>query len=116
MNSIRNKVQLIGNLGKDPEIKTFENGRSKASFTLATKESYQDGEGKKVTETQWHNVVAWGGFVKTIQKYLNKGSEVVVEGKLAHRIYDDKEGKKCYFTEIVVTDLVMLKGKSVESD
>src|SRR5512147_1105387 len=99
MSSIRNKVQLIGNLGKDPEIKTFDNGRSVARFSLATKESYRDSDGKKIDDTQWHNLVAWGSLTKTIQKYLNKGSEVAVEGRLIHRTYDDKEGKKCFITE-----------------
>jgi single-strand DNA-binding protein len=115
MNSIRNKVQLIGNLGKDPELKTFENGKLQTRFSLATKETYRDSDGKKVEDTQWHNLVAWGGMAKTIQKYLNKGSEVAVEGRLVHRTYDDKEGKKCFFTEVVVGDIVMMKGKEVES-
>jgi single-strand DNA-binding protein len=116
MNSLRNKVQLIGNLGKDPEIKTFENGKSMAKLSLATNESYLDPEGKKVTETQWHTLVAWGNLAKIIQKYLNKGSEVAVEGKLTHRVYDDKEGKKLYFTEVILTDLVMFKGKETPAE
>jgi single-strand DNA-binding protein len=116
MNSIRNKVQLIGNLGQDPEIKKFENGRAMARFSLATKESYRDSEGKKVTETQWHNLVAWGPLATTIEKYLNKGSEVAVEGKLTHRTYEDKDGKKRYFTEVVLTDMLMLHGKNGEKE
>jgi single-strand DNA-binding protein len=116
MNSLRNKVQLIGNLGQDPEVRTFENGRAMARFSLATKETYRDAEGKKVSETQWHNLVAWGNLAKTIQKYLIKGMEVAVEGKLTHRIFDDKEGKKRYFTEVVMTDLVMLRNKAPEAD
>jgi single-strand DNA-binding protein len=95
MNSLRNKVQLIGNLGQDPEVRTFENGRAMA---------------------QWHNLVAWGNLAKTIQKFLIKGMEVAVEGKLTHRIFDDKEGKKRYFTEVVMTDLVMLRNKTPEAD
>lgn len=116
MNSLRNKVHLIGNLGQDPEVRTFENGRAMARFSLATKETYRDSEGKKVSETQWHNLVAWGNLAKTIQKHLVKGSEVAVEGKLTHRIFDDKEGKKRYFTEVVLSDLVMLRSKTPVSD
>jgi len=116
MNSLRNKVQLIGNLGQDPEIRTFENGRSVARFSLATTDSYRDSEGKKITETQWHNLIAWGNMAKTIQKYLVKGSEVAVEGKLTHRTYEDKEGKKRYFTEVVLTDMVMLRSKPGQSE
>jgi len=109
MNTIRNKVQLIGNLGQDPEIRTFDNGKAVVRFPLATTDSYRDPEGKKITETQWHQLVAWGGLAKTIGKYLVKGSEVAVEGKLTHRSYEDKEGKKKYITEVVLTDLVMLR-------
>lgn len=114
MNSIRNKVQLIGNLGQDPEIRTFENGKAVARFSLATTESYRDAEGKKITETQWHNLVAWGGLARTIEKYLNKGSEVAVEGKLTHRVFEDKDGKKRYFTEVVCSEMMMLHTKNGE--
>jgi single-strand DNA-binding protein len=116
MNSLRNKVQLIGNLGQDPEIRTFDNGKAVARFSLATTDSYRDAEGKKVTETQWHNLIAWGNLAKIIQKYLIKGSEVAVEGKLTHRTFEDKEGKKRYFTEVVLTDMVMLRNKAVASE
>ncbi len=111
MNTLRNKVQLIGNLGQNPEIRTFDNGKAMAKFSLATTDSYRDSSGKKITETQWHNVVAWGTLAKTAEKYLIKGSEVAVEGKLTHRAYDDKDGKKRYFTEVVLSDLVMLRSK-----
>jgi len=116
MNSLRNKVQLIGNLGQDPEIRTFDNGRAVARFSLATTDSYRDAEGKKITETQWHNLIAWGNLAKIIQKYLIKGSEVAVEGKLTHRTFEDKEGKKRYYTEVVLTDMVMLRNKAVSAD
>ncbi len=112
MNTLRNKVQLIGNLGQNPEIRTFDNGKSVARFSLATTDSYRDSTGKKITETQWHNLVAWGNLAKIAEKYLIKGSEVAVEGKLTHRVYDDKEGKKKYYTEVVISDLVMMQGKS----
>jgi single-strand DNA-binding protein len=109
MNTLRNKVQLIGNLGANPEIRSFDNGKSVARFTLATTDSYKDADGKKISETQWHNLVAWGGLAKIAEKYLTKGSEVAVEGKLTHRSYEDKEGNKKYFTEVVLHDLVMLR-------
>ena len=108
MNTLRNKVQLIGNLGTNPEIRSFDNGKTVARFSLATSDSYQDANGKKISETQWHNLVAWGGLAKIIEKYLTKGSEVAVEGKLTHRTYEDKDGNKKYFTEIVLHDMVML--------
>jgi single-strand DNA-binding protein len=111
MNTLRNKVQLIGNLGQNPEIRTFDNGKAVARFSLATTDSYRDASGKKITETQWHNLVAWGNLAKTVEKFLIKGSEVAVEGKLTHRAYDDKDGKKRYFTEVVMTEMVMLRGK-----
>jgi single-strand DNA-binding protein len=111
MNTLRNKVQLIGNLGQNPEIRTFDNGKSVARFSLATTDSYRDASGKKITETQWHNLVAWGNLAKTVEKFLVKGSEVAVEGKLTHRAYDDKDGKKRYYTEVVMSELVMLRTK-----
>ncbi|MBN1145025.1 MAG: single-stranded DNA-binding protein [Bacteroidales bacterium] len=116
MNTLRNKVQLIGNLGQNPEIRTFDNGKAMARFSLATKDSYADANGKKITETQWHNLVAWGNLAKIAEKYLIKGSEIAVEGKLTHRTYDDKDGKKCYYTEVVVSDLVMLRNKNSEEE
>jgi len=116
MNTLRNKVQLIGNLGQNPEIRTFDNGKAVARFSLATKDSYRDSSGKKVTETQWHNLVAWGNLAKIVEKFLIKGSEVAVEGKLTHRAYDDKDGKKKYFTEVVMTDMVMLRSKNSQEE
>jgi single-strand DNA-binding protein len=112
MNTMRNKVQLIGNLGQNPEIKTFDNGKALAKFSLATTDSYRDASGKKITETQWHNIVAWGNLAKTAEKFLIKGSEVAVEGKLMHKAYEDKEGKKRYYSEIVLNEMVLLRGKS----
>jgi single-strand DNA-binding protein len=116
MNTLRNKVQLIGNLGQDPEIRKFDNGKAVARFSLATTDSYRDAEGKKITETQWHHLVAWGNLAKIVEKYLIKGSEVAVEGKLTHRSYDDKDGKKRYYTEVVMSDMVMLRAKNVQSE
>jgi single-strand DNA-binding protein len=116
MNTLRNKVQLIGNLGQNPEVRTFDNGKAMARFSLATTDSYRDASGKKITETQWHNLVAWGNLAKLVEKYLVKGSEVAVEGKLTHRSYDDKDGKKCFFTEIVMNEMVMMRGKGSQEE
>ncbi|HEX6334571.1 MAG TPA: single-stranded DNA-binding protein, partial [Flavisolibacter sp.] len=102
MYALRNKVQLIGNLGHAPEIRTTENGKKLARFSVATNESYRNSNGEKVVETQWHNVVAWGKVAEIAEKYLNKGSEVALEGKLVSRSYNDKEGVKKYVTEVQV--------------
>lgn len=112
MNAIRNKVQLIGNLGNTPEIKTTESGKKLARFSLATNETYRNAAGDKITETQWHNVIAWGRTVGIIEKYLDKGSEVVIEGKLVNRNYIDKNGVKKYTTEVQVHELLMLGSKN----
>jgi len=116
MNTLRNKVQLIGNLGQNPEIRTLENGKSVAKLSLATTESYRDAQGKKVTDTQWHNLSAWGNLAKIAEKYLVKGSEIAIEGRLMHRTYEDKDGVKRYFTEIVVSELVMLRKKESQEE
>ena len=94
MYALRNKVQLIGNLGAAPEIKTLDGGKKMARFSIATNESYKNAKGEKVTETQWHNLVAWGKVADVAEKYLTKGKEVVIEGKLVSRSYNDKEGSK----------------------
>ncbi len=101
MNTLRNKVQLIGNLGKDPEIVNLESGKVLAKFSIATNESYKNAEGEKVTDTQWHNIVAWGKTAQIVEKYVTKGKEVAIEGKLTTRSWEDKEGMKRYITEVV---------------
>ncbi len=111
MYALKNKVQLIGNLGKAPEIKTMEGGKKLARFSVATNESYKDAKGEKVVETQWHNVVAWGKVAEIAEKYLTKGSEVAVEGKLINRNYTDKEGVKKYITEVQINEILMLGEK-----
>jgi single-strand DNA-binding protein len=111
MKSLRNSVQLIGNLGMDPEVKTFDNGKTLAKFSIATNESYTNQKGDKVQETQWHNVIAWGKTAEIAQKYFSKGQEVVLEGKLTTRSWDDKEGNKRYTTEIVANEVMMLGKK-----
>ncbi len=110
MKSLRNSVQLIGNLGKDPEVKTFDKSK-KASFSIATTNSYKNGKGEKVEDTQWHNIVIWGPLAEVAEKYLKKGMEVCVEGKLVHRNYETDKGEKRYITEINVNDMLMLGGK-----
>jgi len=115
MNPLKNKVQLIGNLGKSPEVKTLDGGRKLAKFTLATNDSYRNAKGEKVEETQWHNLVAWGKIAEIVEKYLDKGKEVAIEGKLLNRSYTDKDGVKKYFTEIQVNELLMLGSKQAAS-
>lgn len=110
MTSLKNSVQLIGRLGNDPEIKTFESGKQMASFSLATNESYTNNKGEKVQDTQWHNIIAWGKKVDIIEKYLKKGSEIALEGKLINRSYE-KDGVKKYITEINLNELLMLASK-----
>lgn len=106
-----NKVILIGNLGKDPEITTFENGVKKAAFSLATTESYKNREGQKVDQTEWHNVVMWRGLAEVAESYLKKGNQVFIEGRIKTRSYDDKDGNKRYITEILADNLTMLGGR-----
>jgi len=111
MSTLKNKVQLIGNLGQDPEIINLESGRKLAKFSIATNETYKNQKGEKVTDTQWHNIVAWGKTAEIIENYLTKGKEVAIEGKLTSKSYDDKEGNKKYITEVVCNELVMLGSK-----
>ncbi|HRI78072.1 MAG TPA: single-stranded DNA-binding protein [Cyclobacteriaceae bacterium] len=114
MNSLRNSVQLIGNLGKDPEVKVFDKSK-KVSFSIATTDQYKNAKGEKVKDTQWHNVVIWGKLADIAEKYLKKGNQVAVEGKLVHRAYETGKGEKKFFTEINVNDMVMLGGKEKEN-
>lgn len=111
MNALRNKVQLIGNLGMTQEIKTLESGRKLAKMSIATNESYKNAKGELVKETQWHNLIAWGKTAEIIEKYLKKGSEVAIDGKLVNSNYTDKEGVKRYVTEIEVNEVLILGGK-----
>jgi len=106
-----NKVILVGNLGKDPEVRHLENGRAVANFSLATSESYKNREGEKVTQTEWHNVVLWTPLAELAEKYLKKGNQVYIEGKVTTRSYEDKEGVQKYITEIVGREMTFLGGK-----
>ena len=116
MNTLKNKVQLIGNLGMDPEVKELNSGKKMARFTLATNESYRNSAGDRIKETQWHNLIAWGPKANFAEKYLNKGKEVALEGKLIHRNYEDKEGITRYVTEIQVSEFLMLNKKTAPAD
>ena len=111
MNNLKNKVQLIGNLGNAPEVKTLDGGNKLARINLATNETYKNAKGEKVTETQWHNVIAWGKTAEIVEKYFTKGTEVLVEGKLINRNYTDKDGVKRYVTEIQANELLILSKK-----
>jgi len=108
MKNLRNSVQLIGNLGMDPDVKELDGGKTVVKLSLATSEIYKNAQGKRVTDTQWHSLVAWGNTAKIAGEYLKKGSEIAVEGRLVHRSYEDKTGQRKYYTEIVVNELLML--------
>jgi len=108
MNSLRNSVKLIGNLGSDPEVKTLEGGNKMAKFSLATNDGYRNSNGDWVKDTQWHQVVAWGKTAEIVEKFLSKGNEIVLEGKLTSRVYDDKEGVRRYITEVTCHELLVL--------
>jgi single-strand DNA-binding protein len=108
MNTLRNKVQLIGRLGQEPEILTFNDGNKMAKFSMATDDSYKDKDGNKVERAHWHNIVVKGGLVNVVEKYVTKGQEIAVEGKLTNRSWDDKDGTKRYVTEIICNELLML--------
>ncbi|MGY6741146.1 MAG: single-stranded DNA-binding protein [Cecembia sp.] len=111
MSSIRNRVTLIGRLGAKPEVKRFDDGKLKASFSLATNDYYKNQNGEKVEETTWHLLVAWGKSAEIIEKYTDKGSEIAVDGKLTNRSYTDKDGVKKYITEILVDNVALLGDK-----
>lgn len=110
-----NKVILVGNLGKDPEVFTFDNGVKKVNFSLATTESYKDKEGNRIDQTEWHNVVLWRGLADIAEKYLSKGNQVYIEGKIKTRSWDDKDGIKRYTTEIYCDNMTMLSGRKEQS-
>jgi single-strand DNA-binding protein len=114
MNSLKNRVTLIGNLGQDPETKTTESGKKVTNFTLATDDGYKNSDGQKVSETTWHNIVAWNGLAEIAGKYLKKGRQVAVEGRIVYRTYEDKKGATKYITEIVLNDLILLRSGKEE--
>ena len=112
MNSLRNSVRLIGHLGADPEVKEVGEGRKLARLSMATNGSYRKADGELVTETHWHNLIAWGKTAEVAEKYLAKGQEVCVEGRLTNRTWDDEDGQKHYITEVVVNELLMVGKKA----
>lgn len=112
MSSLKNHVQLIGNVGQEPAITNLESGKKVVRFSLATNEYYKDAKGKKQTETNWHTVVAWGKTAEIIEKYVEKGKEVGVIGKLKSRSYEDKDGIKRYVTEIEANEILLLGSKN----
>lgn len=108
MNNLRNRVQLIGNLGKDVEFKKLENGNAIARVPIATKEVVKNKKGEKVVDVQWHYLVGWGKVAEIMQVLLKKGKEVAVQGKLTHRTYEDNEGTKRFLSEVVVSEFMLI--------
>jgi single-strand DNA-binding protein len=107
MSTLRNKVQLIGNVGNAPEIKNLESGKKVANFSIATNEFYKDSKGEKVQDTQWHNIVAWGKTAEIVEKYAGKGKEIAIEGKLSSRSYETSDGEKRYVTEVIASEILL---------
>ena len=112
MYTLKNSVRLVGNLGMDPEVKTFDTNKKLAKISLATNESYKNDKGEKITETQWHNLILWGAQANLAEQYLKKGDEVAIEGKLSNRSYVDKDGNKRYVSEVVVNEFLKVGGKN----
>ncbi len=110
-----NKVILVGNVGKDPEVRYLDSGVAVANFPFATSETYKNKQGEKVTNTEWHNIVMWRGLAEVVEKYVNKGSQLYIEGKIRTRSYDDKDGIKRYITEIIGDNMQMLGRKGDRS-
>jgi single-strand DNA-binding protein len=108
MNAMKNKVQLIGHVGQEPEVKTIGEEKKVANITIATNDYYINDKGEKIENTEWHRVVAWGKIADIIEKYVTKGKEIAIEGKLTHRSYDDKDGIKRFITEVVANDILLL--------
>lgn len=116
MGNIRNQVRLIGNLGRDPEYREISNGRKMTRFSLATNEYYVGDQGEKLAETQWHQVVAWGKLAEICERLLHKGSEVVLDGRLNTRSYNDKDGVRRSYTEVVALEMAVMDRKPVDQD
>ncbi len=112
MSNLRNKVQLIGNVGNEPEMTVLESGKKLIRFSLATNENYKNAKGEKVQSTDWHNMVAWNKTAEIIEKYAGKGKEIAVEGKLTSRSYETKEGEKRYITEVIISEVLLLGAKN----
>lgn len=108
MNAIRNQVQLIGRAGNQPELKKFENGAQMVRMSVATNEIYKNSEGEKITDTQWHTVIAWGKVAENLSRIVTKGNEIAIHGKLVHRTYEDRSGVKRYITEVIANDFLQM--------
>ncbi|MEN8929186.1 MAG: single-stranded DNA-binding protein [Flavobacteriales bacterium] len=115
MNNLRNKVQLIGRLGQTPELKTLASGSTVVNFSLATTEKYKNSKGELVENTEWHNLVAWGKTAEIIGKYVQKGNEIAIEGKLTNKSWEDKTGNKRITTEVLVNEVLLMGNKPTES-
>lgn len=116
MNALRNRVQLIGRLGQNPEVKTLESGKMLATFSIATSDYHKNEKGERIEETQWHNIIAWGPKAEFVSKYLQKGKEVALEGKLMHRSYENSNGDKRYITEINLNEIVLIGGTKAKAE
>jgi single-strand DNA-binding protein len=108
LHAMKNRVQLIGRVGQDPEVKTLEGGKKLATVSIATNDVYYKENGDKVEQTEWHRVTAWGKTADIIEKFVTKGREIGIEAKLSHRTYEDKNGEKRYITEIVASEVLLL--------
>ncbi len=113
MYALKNKVQLIGNVGNAVEVKNTESGKKLVKFSIATNESYRNSKGEKITETTWHNVIAWGKVAEIAEKFLQKGTEIAVEGKLTNKSYTDKDGNKKNIYEVQINELLLLSSKAL---
>ena len=111
MSTLRNRVQLIGRVGNDPEVKTFDGGKKVANINIATNDFYKNEKGERVEQTEWHRIVAWGKTADVIEQFVTKGKEIAIDGKLTHRSYDDKDGTKRFVTEVLVSDVQLLGSK-----
>jgi single-strand DNA-binding protein len=109
MNTLRNSVRLLGNLGMDPEIRNLDNNRKMARVSIAVNETYKNDKGERITDTQWHSLVLWGSQARLAEDYLKKGDEVAIEGRLSSRSYTDKDGNKRYATEVVVNEFMKMR-------
>jgi len=112
MSTLRNKVTLLGNAGMQPEVKSFGENKKLAKFSMATTESYKNPKGEWINNSQWHNIIAWGSTATYIERNIQKGSEVMVEGKLINKTYEAPDGTKKYYTEIEVSEVLILNKKS----
>ncbi len=106
---MKNKVQLIGNVGQDPEVKNLDGGKKVVTLSIATNDSYVNAKGEKVEQTEWHKAVAWGKTAEIIEKFVTKGKEIAIEGKLTHRSYDDQNGVKRFISEVLINEVLLLK-------